>query len=441
MELQTDKLKLADIDPDKAKKFAQRLHRKKEEIEITRKSAVADVSDASDDERTITARVSTPDRDRDGEVVEPKGIDLTHFNTNPVLMWAHEYKKPPIGRAMWSRIDDKGLLCKFEFAKTAFADEIYTLYRDGFLKTFSIGFIPIEFDGKTKTHKRASLLEVSACPIPSDPFALIEASAKGLKLCDSLKHDLGLDAPLPAPEQEPNADTNAADDTAIAVEDTASKIMDAEGNPSTYDIMNAIETALKPSDMLEAPLPRRWVGDVFPVDFPNGHFIFGQLESDGIYRQYRQSYTYADGKAEIIGEPVEVVVTYAEKEAAAPETKDAPDVGNVTVTLKPDEVAAALLALSAKVDALVESLTPPPVPAQADAPEAGDIIELESEPEIDLADIQPAQVHAPVTPPKSATPASITEADVLAAIDRLDLQSIIKQNVDIALDKLRGRVR
>jgi HK97 family phage prohead protease len=435
MDNKTETVKLADVDPDKAKKFAQRLHRKKDEIEITRKSAIVDVSDPSDDERTIVARVSTPDRDRDGEIVEPKGIDLSNYQANSILLWAHDYKMPPIGRALWSRIDSRGLLCKFQFAETAFADEIYTLYRDGFLKTFSIGFIPVEFDGKTKTHSKVSLLEVSAVPVPANPNALVEASAKGLKLCDSLKRDLGLDG-------------GAVTDTAIAVEPTAkdttkganaeTKIMDAEGNPSVSDIWGAIDRALNPGAAMETSEPSPWyaVHDVFPVDFPSGHCVFTEyLRGREVNPTYRQDYTFADGAATLTGERSEVVVTYADKAPAEPETKEAP--AGETVDL-----AAALAALNARLDGIESRLAPAPAPASppnAPLPVIDvDIIELEDAP--DVLEITDAPA-APITPPKSATPASITEADVLAAIDRLDLQSIIKQNVDLALDKLRGRVR
>lgn len=452
----TQTVKLADVDPDKAKKFAQRLHRKKDDIEITRKAAVADVSESSDDDRTIVARVSTPDRDRDGEIVEPKGIDLANFNANPILLWVHDYKRPPIGRALWSRIDGKGLLCKFKFAETAFADEIYTLYRDGFLKTFSIGFIPMEFDGKTKTHEKVSLLEVSAVPVPSNPMALVEASAKGLKLCDSLKHDLGLDA---------------AGDTAIAAEPTAPetkegaevemKILDRDGNPSIGDIWGAIDRALNGSHGETAPgePPAPWyaVNEIFPVDFPNGHCIYTEyLRGREVSPMYQQDYEYSDSKATMTGDRTEVVVTYAEKAEtdAAPETKAVPDADTTvskTETLA-DPVAAALLALTEKVDALAARIAGPVVSAPVPEPDKtsdktpdkpADFIDLEPEPDIlEGLEISPAPAAAPA-PPKSVE--TMTEVQVVEAVGKaiadLNIQSVIKEYVGLALDKARGRVR
>ena len=187
-----EQLKYIDIFPNDAGKLAQKLHIKKEEIPYIRKFYVAEKGEVNEDERSIVAVVSTADRDRQGEIVEPKGIDLTAYLKNSVLMWSHRYSDPPIGRSVWSKVDDKkGLICKFQFAKTKFADEIYQLYKEGFLKAFSIGFIPLDFDEKEKIHKKISLLEVSAVPVPANENALItEAYQKGLITSSILKKDL-----------------------------------------------------------------------------------------------------------------------------------------------------------------------------------------------------------------------------------------------------------
>jgi HK97 family phage prohead protease len=197
-----DTLKLADVDRERSKRLAQRMHVKQDEITIVRKGYEVKTEDANDAERTIVARVSTADRDRDGEIVEPKGIEFKDYNANPVLLWAHNYSQPAIGKALWSKTDDKGLVCKFQFAPTQFADEIYQLYKGGYQRAFSIGFIPVEFDQQTKTHKKISLLEVSAVPVPANQSALVmEAYAKGIVKCEGLIKDLEIDV---EPEAEPD---------------------------------------------------------------------------------------------------------------------------------------------------------------------------------------------------------------------------------------------
>ncbi len=189
----TDIIKVIDIMPDEAKHLAQRLHRKKDEIEVHRKSLIGEIESTQEAERSIVARVSTNDRDRDGEIVEPHGIELKDFQANPVLLWAHRYDSPPVGKALWSKTDDAGLVCKFQFAQTQFAEDIYQLYKGGFLRAFSIGFIPTDYDRETKTHKKISLLEVSAVPVPANQNALVmEAYAKGIITSPSLKADLGI---------------------------------------------------------------------------------------------------------------------------------------------------------------------------------------------------------------------------------------------------------
>jgi HK97 family phage prohead protease len=203
----TDVLKYIDINPDDAKKMAQRLHIKKDEINLVRKFNLAEKIDTNESERTIVARVSTADRDRDGEIVEPKGIDLKDYQANPVLMWAHRYSDPPIGKCVWSRVDDTGLVCKFQFAKTQFADEIYYLYKEGYQKAFSIGFIPLDFDREEKIHRKSSLLEVSCVPVPCNQNArVIEAYQKGFITSPVLQKDLEIEIE-PVPSETSSATT------------------------------------------------------------------------------------------------------------------------------------------------------------------------------------------------------------------------------------------
>lgn len=209
--------KIADILPDEATTWAQKLHRKKDDIEIHRKALNGLVEEFADDERTITARVSTNDRDRDGEIVEPKGIDLKAYRDNAVLLWAHDYKTPPVGRALWSKTDETGLVCKFQFAQTQFAEDIYQLYKGGFMRAFSIGFIPVDFDTREKVHKKISLLEVSCVPVPANERALVmEAYAKGLVHSETMKKDYDLDAP--AAPAEPVAEAAPAEPEVDTIE-------------------------------------------------------------------------------------------------------------------------------------------------------------------------------------------------------------------------------
>ena len=68
------------------------------------------------------------------------------------------------------------------FATTELGEQYWSLYRDGHMKAFSIGFIPIEFRdekdenlGWIRTYTKIELLEVSAVPVPSNRQALAKA--------------------------------------------------------------------------------------------------------------------------------------------------------------------------------------------------------------------------------------------------------------------------
>ena len=139
-------------------------------------------------EGELEAIVATDDVDRDGEVLDIKGLDIKKFQSNPVVLWAHDYSKPPIGRAeKITKKADGTLVAKIKFAITEsdFAKEIYALYKGGFLNAFSIGFIPSEADGNRFT--KSEMLEFSAVPVPANPNALLTAKAKGIASSETIE--------------------------------------------------------------------------------------------------------------------------------------------------------------------------------------------------------------------------------------------------------------
>jgi len=488
-----DILKYADINPDDAKHMAQRLHRKKDDLNFVRKVFTVDKVEAVDEERAIVARVSTNDRDRDGEVVEPKGIDLSGYTKNPCLLWAHRYDMPAIGKALWAKTDDKGLICKFQFAPTQFADEIYQLYKGGYQRAFSIGFIPMDFDSVEKVHRKVSLLEVSAVPVPANQDALVmDAYAKGIIKSDQLMQDLNL-------VMTPVSGT----DTNVCEKDTANKIVDDKDNPGISDLFTAIGNALNPPmptpESVGGP-PKPWycVQDVFPVDFPNGHCIFTEyLPGRDVNPTYRQKYTYADGRAILKGTRVEIVVAYRNKEAEVvtkPETTEnyhriPVSTGHEghrirTITISADQGIKALYCgeckeivtylfdvdkftmaeaeawveehkkdaavpdikqaptpdLSAEIASLRQDVaailarlqvTPAPEPAPAPAP-MEDII-IEAEPDI-IIEASPEIVIEPFVPDKSA------EEHIDEYIRSIDYKKAVAEAIEVALAKVRGRV-
>lgn len=152
-----------------------------------------------DKEMTLTALISTNAIDRMDEVLDPKGVDLKHYRNNPVVLWAHDYEKPPIGKALWVKRGPEGVLSKVKFANTEFAQEIFSLYKEGFLNAFSVGFIPKEWDeggekqaGRQprRTFTKWEMIEYSAVPVPANPEALQLAMKKGILKTESLIEDM-----------------------------------------------------------------------------------------------------------------------------------------------------------------------------------------------------------------------------------------------------------
>ena len=136
-----------------------------------------------DAERKIYSIVaSTNDVDRDSEIVDPRGCNNlpVYLSKNPVILWGHDYQKPPIAKAVDGRQFDDRIELDIEFAETPFAQEVKYLYDEGFMNSFSIGFIP-------KDWKRINddfvwtdweLLETSAVPVPANSAANIIRSVK-----------------------------------------------------------------------------------------------------------------------------------------------------------------------------------------------------------------------------------------------------------------------
>lgn len=125
--------------------------------------------------------LSTDEVDRHGDVVAAEGWNLEFYRRNPVLLWAHDYRRPAIGRALSLWAEPHRLLARMEFAPTAFAQEVAALYRAGFQWGVSVGFRPLEFEERRDAATgaflgirflRQELLEVSAVTVPANRSAL-----------------------------------------------------------------------------------------------------------------------------------------------------------------------------------------------------------------------------------------------------------------------------
>lgn len=187
--------------PLKLEKILEKTGKKDEELSLIRKGLVPTHTKLEEDERATVDYITTKDLDRDNEIVVPEGGVLRHYLKNPVVLWAHNYSQLPIGKSLWIKSDDKGLISKTQYARHDFAEKVYSYRKDGYPLAKSIGFIPTDWIyGEDLTKEQARelnlnysearkafaiytkwiLLEYSDVPVPANPEALELAKSKGL---------------------------------------------------------------------------------------------------------------------------------------------------------------------------------------------------------------------------------------------------------------------
>jgi len=155
--------------------------------------------DVDEDERTASTVISTEAVDRDREVVLTRGLKLTNYLKNPVVLWMHDMEKV-VGKSLWVKKQDRAsgihrTVSKCQFAETALGEEVFRLTGDDFVRATSIGMHP--FSARVRAPKGseikarpelaeariieyAELLEWSWVSIPSNPQALSTGFNKGI---------------------------------------------------------------------------------------------------------------------------------------------------------------------------------------------------------------------------------------------------------------------
>ncbi len=144
--------------------------------------------------RTVVAIISTDAVDRDGEVMLPRGMRKRAFQGNPVVFTNHDYCALPIGKALWVKAEPRRVLAKYQVSdKTAEAQEVWGLLKEGILQAHSIGFMSHQASAPTReemaarpdwaaahlVHRDWELLEFSVVGVPANPEALALAVSKG----------------------------------------------------------------------------------------------------------------------------------------------------------------------------------------------------------------------------------------------------------------------
>jgi Escherichia/Staphylococcus phage prohead protease len=137
----------------------------------------------------VRAVISTSTPDRAGDIVVPTGLrNADEYLRNPVVLWAHQRSLPPIGTCERLTIQPDRIIAETKFtASSPFARDVFTLYAEGVLRGWSVGFIPVQANPIASRRSRPGgtcypewdLLEYSAVPVPENPQALTLAINKG----------------------------------------------------------------------------------------------------------------------------------------------------------------------------------------------------------------------------------------------------------------------
>lgn len=210
----------------------------------------------------IIGVASTADPDRDREIIIQQGWDLKNFLENPVILAHHNYHNFPIGKAVDIGIEDGKLTFKMKFTDaTEEARQAYQLVKEGVLNTFSVGFIPREYDAEDQNIiRKAELLEISLVTVPANPKAVV--IAKGMK-----KNDLAVELCKQWLLDEKMKKGVEEEEKAIEEEQkNKGAVQEALNNPSPWKVKD--DNCRKIWDAYDAFMNVYWQEDVPPEDFP-----------------------------------------------------------------------------------------------------------------------------------------------------------------------------
>lgn len=146
----------------------------KPELELEQNDKLAVKAHYDNKEKIAVA--STDVQDRHGEKIDQEGWDLKNFKSNPVMLWAHDHHEIAVGNCRNIHIERKNGTPRLVFTpdfheETDKARALKALYEAGRLNSFSVGFIPKDFDGKESKYLKQELLEISAVNVPANPDA------------------------------------------------------------------------------------------------------------------------------------------------------------------------------------------------------------------------------------------------------------------------------
>jgi HK97 family phage prohead protease len=161
---------------------------------MLRQGFTSEIKILEDTERTARFTISTDSEDRDKDTISITGWKLENYRKNPVVLWAHMYWQPPVGKAIELTISEHKLISTAKFTSQEeyeFGAMVYRLIKGGYLNATSVGFQPLKWSYSEERRGRygpavdfleQELLEYSVVPVPANPEALIEARSLGIDI-------------------------------------------------------------------------------------------------------------------------------------------------------------------------------------------------------------------------------------------------------------------
>lgn len=173
----------------------------------------------NEEKRLIEGYASTKHIDRVNDVVLPEAFKdtLKSFLAGSCPLLFNHNPNEPVGKIVAATIDDTGLYVKAEIGKGyGKADDVWAMIKDGVLKAFSIGFIPLEMEPDEKNAeinyiKKLELLEISIVSVPANREALFTISEDGKSIFDVSFEDFEEKQVAPYRKTQPLDTTSAWD--------------------------------------------------------------------------------------------------------------------------------------------------------------------------------------------------------------------------------------
>jgi HK97 family phage prohead protease len=146
---------------------------------MNRAYSLIDITKSDDDARVIEGTATTPEVDREGDIVVSEGAN---YRLPLPLLMQHAHNQP-VGNVEWVEVQRTGIRFRARFARITDAgrlkdriDEAWQSVRAGLIRAVSIGFRPLKMEPIETGWRYVSWqwLELSVCVLPANESATIQ---------------------------------------------------------------------------------------------------------------------------------------------------------------------------------------------------------------------------------------------------------------------------